>query len=96
MRLFDRLFASETPDEVEEGKTFLDNLNPDSLHVVQNAKLEPSLAEARMGVDENGIPQPARFQFERMGYFGTDYDSTPDHLVFNRICTLKDSWAKMK
>ena len=96
VRLFDRLFASETPDEVEEGKTFLDNLNPDSLHVVQNAKLEPSLAEARMGVDENGIPQPARFQFERMGYFGTDYDSTPEHLVFNRICTLKDSWAKMK
>ena len=96
VRLFDRLFASETPDEVEEGKTFLDNLNPDSLHVVQNAKLEPSLAKARMGVDENGIPQPARFQFERMGYFGTDYDSTPEHLVFNRICTLKDSWAKMK
>ncbi len=94
VRLFDRLFASETPDEVEEGKTFLDNLNPDSLRVVQNAKLEPSLAEARMGVDENGIPQPARFQFERMGYFGTDYDSTPEHLVFNRICTLKDSWKK--
>ena len=94
VRLFDRLFASETPDEVEEGKTFLDNLNPDSLRVVQNAKLGPSLAEARMGVDENGIPQPARFQFERMGYFGTDYDSTPEHLVFNRICTLKDSWKK--
>lgn len=96
VRLFDRLFASETPDDAPEGKTFLDNLNPDSLRIVPNAKLEPSLAEARMGVDEKGIPMPARFQFERMGYFGTDYDSTPDHLVFNRICTLKDSWAKMK
>jgi len=96
VRLFDRLFASETPDDAPEGKTFLDNLNPDSLRIVPNAKLEPSLAEARMGVDEKGIPMPARFQFERMGYFGTDYDSTPEHLVFNRICTLKDSWAKMK
>ena len=96
VRLFDRLFASETPDDAPEGKTFLDNLNPDSLRIVPNAKLEPSLAEACMGVDEKGIPMPARFQFERMGYFGTDYDSTPDHLVFNRICTLKDSWAKMK
>ena len=95
VRLFDRLFASETPDDAPEGKTFLDNLNPDSLRIVPNAKLEPSLAEARMGVDEKGIPMPARFQFERMGYFGTDYDSTPDHLVFNRICTLKDSWKKV-
>ena len=95
VRLFDRLFAVEAPDECEEGKTFLDNLNPDSLRIV-NAKLEPSLAQARMGVDEKGIPEPARFQFERMGYFCTDYDSTPNHLLFNRICTLKDSWAKVK
>ena len=96
VRLFDRLFAAESPDDVEEGKTFLDNLNPDSLHVMQHAKLEPALAEARMGVDEKGIPEPARYQFERMGYFCTDPDSTPDHLVFNRTCTLKDSWAKVK
>ena len=95
VRLFDRLFATEAPDEAPEGKTFLDNLNPDSLRVV-NAKCEPSLADARMDTDDKGIPQPARFQFERMGYFCTDYDSLPDRLVFNRICTLKDSWAKIK
>ena len=95
VRLFDRLFAVEAPDDCEEGKTFLNNLNPDSLKVV-TAKCEPSLAEARMGVDDKGIPEPARFQFERMGYFCTDYDSTPEHLVFNRSCTLKDSWAKIK
>ncbi len=95
VRLFDRLFAVESPDDVEEGKTFLDNLNPDSLRVV-TAKCEPSLAEARMGVDDKGIPEPARYQFERMGYFCTDPDSTPEHLVFNRSCTLKDSWAKIK
>ena len=95
VRLFDRLFATEAPDDCPEGKTFLDNLNPDSLRVV-TAKCEPSLAEARMGVDEHGIAEPGRFQFERMGYFCTDPDSTPGHLVFNRSCTLKDSWAKIK
>ena len=100
VRLFDRLFATETPDQPlpgddHEGWSFLDNLNPDSLKVVA-AKVEPSLADARMGQDEKGIPAPARYQFERMGYFCTDYDSTSDHLVFNRICTLKDSWAKIK
>jgi len=48
-----------------------------------------------MDTDEKGIPQPDRFQFERLGYFCTDYDSIPGRLVFNRICTLKDSWAKV-
>ena len=95
VRLFDRLFATETPDDVEEGHTFLENLNPDSLHIVKNAKLEPALADARMDTDEKGIPQPDRYQFERLGYFCTDYDSIPGSLVFNRICTLKDSWAKV-
>ena len=95
VRMFDRLFATETPDEAPEGKTFLDNLNPNSLQVLQNCKLEPSLADARMVVNEQGIEEPMRFQFERMGYFCTDRDGSPDHLVFNRSCSLKDTWAKI-
>ena len=95
VRMFDRLFATESPDEAPEGKTFLDNLNPDSLKVLQHCKLEPALADAHMIVNENGIEEPMRFQFERMGYFCTDRDSTPDHLVFNRSCSLKDTWAKL-
>ncbi|MCQ2294989.1 MAG: glutamine--tRNA ligase/YqeY domain fusion protein [Bacteroidales bacterium] len=95
VRMFDRLFATEAPDDVEEGKTFLDNLNPDSLKVLQNCKLEPALAEAHMVVNEKGIEEPQRFQFERMGYFCTDRDSKDGHLVFNRSCSLKDTWAKI-
>ena len=95
VRMFDRLFATEAPDEAPEGKTFLDNLNPNSLQVLQGCKLEPALAEAHMVVNERGIEEPQRFQFERMGYFCTDRDSTPEHLVFNRSCSLKDSWAKI-
>ena len=52
-------------------------------------------ADARMVVNERGIEEPMRFQFERMGYFCTDRDSTPEHLVFNRACSLKDTWAKI-
>ncbi len=94
VRLFDRLFAVEAPDDVEEGHTFLENINPNSLRVV-TAKCEPALREwkAESGKWKDGI---VRYQFERMGYFCTDSDSTPDHLVFNRTCTLKDSWAKIK
>lgn len=94
VRLFDRLFAVEAPDECEEGKTFLDNINHDSLKVV-TAKCEPALQNSIVEIQnwKDGI---ARYQFERMGYFCTDRDSTPDHLVFNRTCTLKDSWAKIK
>ena len=95
VRMFDRLFATEAPDEAPEGKTFLDNLNPDSLKVLQGCKIEPALADARMVVNERGIEEPMRFQFERMGYFCTDRDSTPEHLVFNRACSLKDTWAKI-
>ncbi len=95
VRMFDRLFATEAPDEAPEGKTFLDNLNPDSLKVLHGCKLEPALADARMVVNERGIEEPMRFQFERMGYFCTDRDSTPEHLVFNRACSLKDTWAKI-
>jgi glutaminyl-tRNA synthetase len=94
VRLFDRLFAVEAPDDVEEGHTFLENLNPNSLRVV-TAKCEQALAEWKVesGKWNDGI---VRYQFERMGYFCTDRDSTPEHLVFNRTCTLKDSWAKIK
>ena len=95
VRMFDRLFATEAPDEAPEGKTFLDNLNPDSLKVLQHCKLEPALADAHMVVNEKGIEEPMRFQFERMGYFCTDRDSTPGHPVFNRSCSLKDTWAKL-
>lgn len=86
VRLFDRLFAVEAPEECEEGKTFLDNLNPNSLQVLQNCKMEPALANVKI-LD--------KMQFERVGYFCVDKDSTPEHLVFNRACTLKDSWAKI-
>ena len=86
VRLFDRLFAVEAPEECEEGKTFLDNLNPNSLQVLQNGKMEPALANVKV-LD--------KMQFERVGYFCVDKDSTPEHLVFNRACTLKDSWAKI-
>lgn len=86
VRLFDRLFAVEAPEECEEGKTFLDNLNPNSLQILQNCKMEPALANVKV-LD--------KMQFERVGYFCVDKDSTPDHLVFNRACTLKDSWAKI-
>ncbi|MBR3938939.1 MAG: glutamine--tRNA ligase/YqeY domain fusion protein [Bacteroidales bacterium] len=85
VRLFDRLFSKENPEDVEEGQTFLDNINPDSLQVLQHCKLEPELAKAKV-MD--------KMQFERLGYFCVDKDSTAEHLVFNRACTLKDSWSK--
>lgn len=94
VRLFDRLFAVEAPDDVEEGHSFLENLNPNSLKVV-SAKCEPALSEWKKESEKwkDGI---ARYQFERMGYFCSDLESTSDRLVFNRTCTLKDSWAKIK
>ena len=86
VRLFDRLFAVESPDEVQtEGGSFLDNLNPDSLKTVQ-AYCEPALADAVPG---------DKFQFERLGYFCADSDSKPGAPVFNRTVGLKDSWAKI-
>lgn len=84
--LFDRLFSVENPDDAPEGKTFLDNLNPDSLRVAK-AYIEPALAEAMPG---------ERFQFERLGYFCVDTASPAGCVpVFNRTVTLKDSWAKI-
>ncbi len=86
IRLFNPLFKTEDPNDTSEGQTsWEDNLNPDSL-VITKGYLEPSLKEAEIG-------QP--FQFERVGYFCADTDSTAEHLVFNRTVTLKDSWAKM-
>ena len=85
VRLFDRQFTRESLDDPEEGKTFLDYLNPESLRKV-TGYLEPSLAEASVG---------DKFQFERTGYFCMDRDSAPGRPVFNRTVTLKDSWAKI-
>ncbi len=70
----------------EEGD-FLEYLNPDSLEVLKDCKLEPSLASAEPG---------SRFQFLRMGYFCADQDSTPENLIFNRTATLRDTWAKIE
>ena len=83
VRLYEHLFTSERPDEEDD---FLSTLNPDSLEVVANAKVEPSLADARPG---------ERFQFERLGYFAVDPDSEPGSPVFNRTVSLRDTWAKV-
>ncbi len=85
VRLFDNLFLNENADDVEEGKTFMDYVNPDSM-IVKRAFIEPSLASSKIGDS---------FQFERVGYFTLDKDTTSDNLVFNRTVGLKDSWAKM-
>jgi len=87
IRLYDKLFSKPDPYDLEEGQDVLDNLNPNSLEIVNNAKLEPSLASAKPS---------DRFQFERVGYFCVDSDSTPDKLVFNRTLPLKDTWAKIE
>ena len=83
VRLYEQLFIKENPDEDEN---FLENLNPNSLIILKNCKVEPSLKDARVG---------DRFQFLRKGYFCVDKDSTENKLVFNRIVTLKDTWAKL-
>jgi glutaminyl-tRNA synthetase len=87
VRLYDKLFTKEDPNQVEQGQEFTANLNPNSLEVIPNAKLEPSLANA---------PVEGRYQFERLGYFCVDPDSKPGHPVFNRTVALKDSWAKVE
>jgi glutaminyl-tRNA synthetase len=84
VRLYDRLFTAENP---EEGGDFLVHMNPNSLEVIPHAKLEPSV---------QGAAPLTRYQFERLGYFCVDSDSSPDTLVFNRTSTLKDTWAKQK
>ena len=87
VRIYDKLFTKENPTELEEGQDFTANLNPNSLEVIANAKLEPSLADAAPG---------SRYQFERLGYFCVDTDSKPGKPVFNRTVALKDSWARIE
>ncbi len=86
VRLYDNLFTVENPNDAPEGQDFTANLNPNSLETV-HAKLEPSFAPATPG---------SRYQFERLGYFCADLDSTPEKLIFNRTVTLRDTWAKIE
>jgi glutaminyl-tRNA synthetase len=83
VRLYDRLFKSEMPDTVD----YLADLNPVSLDVIPDARIEPSVRDAAAGT---------RYQFERLGYFCVDPDSSPDRMVFNRTVTLKDTWARIE
>lgn len=85
INLYDRLFVKENPDEVEEGKDFLSNINPNSLKII-DAFVEKSLENANV---------EDKFQFERLGYFCVDKESSKENLIFNRTVTLKDSWAKI-
>ena len=87
VRIYDKLFTKEDPNQIEEGQEFTANLNPNSLEVIAQAKLEPSLGNA---------PIEGRYQFERLGYFCVDPDSKPGRLVFNRTVALKDTWAKIE
>jgi glutaminyl-tRNA synthetase len=84
VRLYDRLFRSENP---EESGDFIADINSESLEIVTHARLEPSV---------RGAVPLTTYQFERLGYFCVDPDSTPERLVFNRTATLKDTWAKVK
>ncbi|HEY2393192.1 MAG TPA: glutamine--tRNA ligase/YqeY domain fusion protein [Candidatus Angelobacter sp.] len=85
VRIYDNLFSVENPNDVPDGQDFTANLNPNSLEIVADAKLEPSLKTAEPGT---------RYQFERLGYFCVDLDSKPGALVFNRTVALKDTWAR--
>jgi len=88
VRLYDRLFTKEEPEDVAEGQDYKVNLNPESLEVLRDCPVEPSLAEAAPG---------SRFQFERLGYFCVDTkDSRPGAIVFNRTVSLRDTWAKIE
>src|SRR5271165_951248 len=87
IRVYESLFTKEDPNDVPERQEFTVNLNPNSLEVLTNAKLEPSLASAKAG---------DRHQFERLGYFCVDPDSKPGALVFNRTVALRDTWAKIE
>ena len=87
VRLYDRLFSKEFPEETEEGKDFTSNINPDSINILKSCHIEPSL--------ENSKPED-KFQFERLGYFCVDPDSTKKKLVFNRTVNLRDTWAKIQ
>jgi glutaminyl-tRNA synthetase len=87
VRLYEHLFTRENPDEADEGEDFTSNLNPNSLEVLTDCFVEPSLQDAE---------PPARYQFERLGYFCVDPDGTSDKLVFNRTVSLRDEWARIQ
>jgi glutaminyl-tRNA synthetase len=87
VRIYETLFTKEDPNDVPEGGDFTSNLNPNSLEILSQSKVEPSLA---------GAPAGSRYQFERLGYFCVDPDSSPGKLVFNRTVSLKDTWAKIE
>ncbi len=87
VRMYDRLFMVPNPSKVEEGKTYLDHLNPESLKVLTGCKLEPSLLNPKSG---------DQFQFERKGFFCADPDSAPGKPVFNLTVPLRDTWAKIE
>ena len=87
VRLYDRLFMTENPTKVDDGQDFTTNLNPDSLEVRPTCYVEPSVKGAEPGTV---------FQFERLGYFCVDSDSSDEKLVFNRTITLRDTWARMQ
>jgi len=87
VRLYDHLFSAESPQEVPQGVDWKDTVNPSSLEVVPDGRAEPSLSRAGEG---------DRFQFERLGYFVVDPDSAPGAIVFNRIVSLKDTWARLE
>jgi glutaminyl-tRNA synthetase len=87
VRLYDRLFDEEFPMDLEGGEDFIDFLNPSSLEVLSECRVEPSVAEARRGT---------RYQFERQGYFCVDPDGPNGRLVFNRTVALRDTWAKIE
>jgi glutaminyl-tRNA synthetase len=87
VRLYEHLFNSENPDDVEEGADFKSNLNPNSLEVLKSCRVEPYLADAK---------PLSRYQFERLGYFCADPGSSAGRLIFNRTVTLKDEWARIQ
>jgi glutaminyl-tRNA synthetase len=87
VRLYNNLFTKENPDDVPEGKDFTTNLNPNSLEVLANCLVEPALKD---------VKPLSRYQFERLGYFCVDHDSTAGKLVFNRTVSLRDEWVKIQ
>ena len=87
VKLYDRLFNVENPSDESKVGSFIENINPLSVEVLENCKLESNLADIKAG---------DKFQFLRLGYYCVDTDSTSDHIIINRTVALKDSWAKIK
>jgi glutaminyl-tRNA synthetase len=87
VRLYENLFTKEDPNDVENGADFMSNVNRNSLEVLISCRIEPFLAGAAPG---------NRYQFERIGYFCVDPDTTPEKLVFNRTVSLRDDWVKIQ